>query len=128
MTRRNNKTSCSHKSAAQQSLLAARARGMRSSLTTSEQLLWGRIRAKQLGVVFRRQVPLLDRFIADFLAPAERLLVEVDGPYHAERVRADARRDAALTRAGYRVLRVEAESVMSDIEAVLARVRAALGP
>ena len=103
-------------------------RGMRSSLTPSEQLLWCRIRAKQLGVVFRRQVPMLGRFIADFLAPAERLVVEVDGSYHAERARADARRDAALERAGYRILRVKAELLMRDIQAVLARIRAALAP
>jgi Protein of unknown function (DUF559) len=35
-------------------------------------------------VVFRWQVPLLGRFIADFLAPAERLVIEVDGGHHAE--------------------------------------------
>ena len=100
MTRSNNKTSYSHKSAAREALLDARARGMRSSLTPSEQLLWARIRAKQLGVVFRRQVPLFGRFIANFLAPAQRLVVEVDGSYHAQRARADARRDTALASAG----------------------------
>ncbi len=35
----------------------------------------------RLGVVVRRQVPLLEHFIADFLAPAQRLVIEVDGPY-----------------------------------------------
>jgi len=100
---------------------------MRASLTPSEHLLWARIRARQLGVVFRRQVPVLGRFIADFLAPAQRLVIEVDGGHHAERVRADARRDAVLARAGYRVLRLDAALVMRDIEAAVARVRAALG-
>jgi very-short-patch-repair endonuclease len=74
--------------------------------------------------VFRRQVRTLGGFIADFLAPAERLVVEVDGSYHAQRARTDARRDAALERAGYRVLRVEAELVMGDIETVLVRIMA----
>jgi len=45
---------------------------MRASLTLSEQVLWARIRGRRLGSVFRRQVPLLGRFIADFLAPAQR--------------------------------------------------------
>jgi very-short-patch-repair endonuclease len=79
-----------------------------------------------LGLVFRRQVPLLGRFIADFLAPAERLVIEVDGAYHAERARADARRDAALERAGYRVVRIETSLVVSDIELARHRIRAAL--
>ncbi|MES1173192.1 MAG: DUF559 domain-containing protein [Myxococcales bacterium] len=30
---------------------------MRASQTSSEQLLWQRIRGRRLGVVFRRQVP-----------------------------------------------------------------------
>ncbi|MEO7033354.1 MAG: endonuclease domain-containing protein [Polyangiaceae bacterium] len=80
---------------------------MRGSLTATEQLLWNHIRGRRLGVVFRRQVPLLGRFIADFLAPAKRLVVEVDGAYHGERAHADARRDLALERAGYRVPRLD---------------------
>jgi type I restriction enzyme R subunit len=99
---------------------------MRGTPTTTEELLWSRIRGRRLGVVFRRQVPLLGRFIADFLAPAWRLVIEVDGAYHREHTRADARRDAALERAGYRVLRIAASLVASDIEGALAAIRAAL--
>ena len=99
---------------------------MRASQTRSEELLWARIRGRRLGVVFRRQVPLLGRFIADFYASAARLVIEVDGGCHAERVRPDARRDAVLARAGYRVLRLDAALVVRDIAAAVARVRAAL--
>jgi very-short-patch-repair endonuclease len=99
---------------------------MRASPTATEQLLWARIRGRRLGVVFRRQVPLLGRFIADFLAPARRLVIEVDGGYHGERTAADARRDAALERAGYRVVHLEAPLVASDISGALALIRAAL--
>jgi very-short-patch-repair endonuclease len=99
---------------------------MRFALTASEQLLWSRISGRQLGVVFRRQVPLLGRFIADFCAPAVRLVIEVDGPYHPERIRADARRDSALMRAGYRVLRFDAESVLREPEAAVRRIRSEL--
>jgi very-short-patch-repair endonuclease len=65
---------------------------MRASLTRSEELLWGRIRGRRLGVVFRRQVRLLGRFIADFLARAERLVIEVDGGHHAAQARAECAR------------------------------------
>jgi len=99
---------------------------MRGSLTATEQLLWNHLRSRRLGVVFRRQVPLLGRFIADFYAPSERLVLEVDGAYHGERGRADARRDAALDHAGYRVARLEASLIVSNIEAALALIRAAL--
>ena len=53
-------------------------------------------------------------------------MIEVDGPYHGERARADARRDVALERAGYRVLRIEASLLVSDIESALRRIQAAL--
>ena len=53
-------------------------------------------------------------------------MIEVDGGHHAEQARADARRDAVLARAGYRVLRVPAVLVMQDIEAAVSRVQAAL--
>lgn len=128
MTRTDNKPLFRNRSAARSVVLEERARGMRASLTPSEALLWSRIRSRQLGVVFRRQVPLLGRFIADFLAPAERLVIEVDGGHHAGQARADARRDAVLARGGYRVLRLDAALVVRNIEAAVSRVRAALEP
>jgi very-short-patch-repair endonuclease len=98
---------------------------MRSAPTPSERALWALLRAKQLGVWFRRQVPL-GRFIADFAAVGARLVVEVDGGYHAERRAADARRDRALGRLGYRVLRLEAALVLDQPLEARARVREAL--
>jgi very-short-patch-repair endonuclease len=83
------------------------------------------LRSSQLGVRFRRQVVLCG-YIVDFCAPSADLVVEVDGGYHALRRRADARRDEKLRRAGYRVLRVSAEMVRRDLQAVLAAVEAVL--
>ena len=108
-------------------LLALRARDMRAHPPDSARSLWLHLRRAQLGVRFRREVPIPNaRCIADFLAPRERLVVEVDGPYHQRRLRADARRDERLRRAGYRVLRLSAELVQRDTSAALALIRAAL--
>jgi very-short-patch-repair endonuclease len=74
---------------------------------------------------FRRQVPL-ERFIADFTAPSARLVVKVDGAYYVTRRAADARRDRRLRRMGYRVLRLDAELVRSDVQAAIALIRGAL--
>jgi very-short-patch-repair endonuclease len=104
-------------------LLGERAFEMRRAPTSSEARLFDAVRAARLGVTFRRQVPLAGRFIVDLLAAELRLVVEVDGGYHARRCRADARRDRALARAGYCVLRLDAELVMSDLPAALARIR-----
>jgi very-short-patch-repair endonuclease len=107
--------------------MAARAHGLRHSLTVSESRLWRELRAgRLLGVIFRRQAPVGGRFIADFLAPALGLIVEVDGSAHIHRRRADARRDEELRRLGYRVLRLEADLVMHHLPAAVARVREAI--
>lgn len=107
--------------------LHAHAHAMRSSPTESEQLLWQAIRGRRLGVLFRRQVPVPQaRCIVDFLAPAARLVVEVDGGYHARRRSADARRDARLVRAGFVVLRLPAKLVLSDLSEAVRRIGVAL--
>ena len=102
------------------------ARQHRCSPTESEARLWAALNARQLGVSFRRQVPLAGHFIADFFAPSIGLVVEVDGAIHARKPKADARRDLKLRRAGYRVVRVSAELVLRDLPAAIALIRAAL--
>ena len=104
-------------------LLAGRAAFMRHAPTASEARLFQALRGRRLGVAFRRQVPLLGRYIVDLLAPELRLVVEVDGEYHAERQAADARRDRVLARAGYYVLRLDADRVMDDLDSAVASVR-----
>ena len=99
---------------------------MRHNMSVPEATLFRALRAAQLGVVFRRQV-VLAGYIADFVAPACHLVVEVDGPHHAALRAADARRDRVLARLGYRVLRLEAELVMRNLPEAVARVRAVLG-
>jgi very-short-patch-repair endonuclease len=96
------------------------------ALTDSEAVLWEALRRRQLGVQFRRQVPLCGRYIADFYAAATRLVVEVDGGSHRGREKADARRDRVLARAGVRVVRVSSDVVMGDVRAAVALVAKAL--
>ncbi len=105
--------------------VVAFARQHRFAPTEGEAILWSHINACQLGVWFRRQVPI-GRFIVDFLAPSIKLVVEVDGGYHAQRVAADARRDRKLARLGYRVVRVSDEIVRAQPGEAVAKVVAAL--
>ena len=108
-----------------QSLLAERAHFMRHNLTETESQLWRRLSGKQLGIAFKRQVPV-DRYILDFLAPSVKLVIEVDGACHSLRRTADARRDRVLQRLGYRVLRIDAELVRCNLADAVALIVAAL--
>ena len=65
-----------------------------------------------LGVIYIRQHPI-GRYAVDFFIPDRHLVIECDGEYWHSRplvLERDRVRDAALTRHGYRVLRLsEAE-------------------
>ncbi len=74
----------------------------------------------------RRQYVVIGKYIADFAVPSARVIIEVDGAYHATRCAADARRDRALGRFGWRVVRLPSELVVKDPAEAVARVRAAL--
>jgi adenine-specific DNA-methyltransferase len=69
---------------------------------------------------------VIGRFIADFVAPAARIVVEIDGGYHAQRRSADARRDRKLQRMGYRVIRLQDADVRHQLPVALAVIRQAL--
>jgi very-short-patch-repair endonuclease len=114
--------SVTHPKASQLQVYAAQ---NRAAPTASEERLWSALSGGKLGVAFRRQV-VLGNFIVDFLAPCARLVVEVDGSYHAQRAAADCRRDGKLRRLGYRVVRIPAALVTNDLRAALELVRAAL--
>jgi very-short-patch-repair endonuclease len=116
---------CARQSPRRSELLAGRAALMRGCPTSSEALLWSALRGRRLGVRFVRQA-VVGRFIVDFLAREARLVVEVDGRYHAGRRKADARRDAMLARWGYRVVRVDAELVERRLLCAVGVVAAAL--
>jgi very-short-patch-repair endonuclease len=60
----------------------------------------------------------------DLLWPAERCVVEIDGPEHCEpaRFEADRRRDVQLQLDGYAVLRFTNARVRHDVEAVVDQI------
>jgi very-short-patch-repair endonuclease len=107
-------------------LLQARAHAMRFAPTWEEAKLWECLRARKLGVAFRRQ-QVIGNYIVDFLCSAQKLVIEVDGDaYHAQRISADAARDRRLGRAGFTVVHLPASLVKADLAAAVARVQAAL--
>ena len=98
---------------------AADAKWLRRGMTDCEYRLWYYLRARRFqDRKFRRQVPM-GPYIVDFLCEEVRLIVELDGGQHAERVRHDAARSEWLKGQGYRVLRFWNNEVTENIEGVL---------
>jgi adenine-specific DNA-methyltransferase len=96
------------------------AREMRKEPTVSEALLWNALRDRRfLDIKFRRQ-HVMHPYIVDFFASVLKLVVEVDGGYHLDRVAEDAARDLDLVGYyGVRVVRIEAGLVERDLPAAL---------
>ena len=102
------------------------ARTLRRQQTRAEQLLWSRLRNRQLdGCKFRRQ-QVIGPYIVDFLSVQPKLIIEVDGGQHAERALQDAQRTEYLQRFGYHVLRYWNNQVLRDVESVIESIRVAL--
>ncbi len=104
-----------------------RAKELRNNAAPPERRLWQRIRNRQLGHKFSRQIPL-GPYFCDFLCRKQNLVVELDGATHFEDPEYDIRRDAYCTERGFRVLRFTNVDVMSNIDGVLQIISAALGP
>jgi very-short-patch-repair endonuclease len=93
---------------------------MRNNPTEPEKRIWRQLSNSQLdGFKFRRQ-QVIGPFIADFVCPSAKLIVEIDGDTHD--AAKDAARDAKLGDFGYRVLRFTNQDVMRNVEGVLAEV------
>jgi len=108
-------------------LLKAFARENRKNATVAEQVLWEHIRHDALGVKIQRQ-HIIGDFIVDFLAPNERLIIEVDGAYHAEpRQKSDDElRTGILEGKGYKVIRFSNEDVLYDTDMTINKIKEAL--
>jgi very-short-patch-repair endonuclease len=92
----------------------ANARRLRRTQTLAERALWTLVRNRRLGgFKFLRQVPI-DRYFADFVCEAGKLIVELDGAAHEGRADYDERRTQTLELFGYLVLRFPNERILTD--------------
>ena len=92
-------------------------------MTDAERLLWSRIRQNQLGVHFRRQVPI-GPYVVDFLSVGGRLAIELDGGQHhtEEGKLLDTIRDDKLRKQGLDVLRFDNFEVLSSVDSVVSQI------
>ena len=105
-----------------------RARLLRRAPNEAEKRLWGCLRDRRLNdFKFVRQAQL-GPYYADFLCRERKLVVEIDGVTHGEdhQVTYDARRTRYLEGQGYRVLRVWAIEVFTNLDGVLTTILIAL--
>ena len=104
------------------------ARVLRRELSLPEGLLRRVLRGNRLdGVRFRRQQPI-GPYVADFYCASAKLVIEVDGASHgcSDRPERDDIRDRWLIERGFKVLRLPASLVLSDMDGTTRTILAAI--
>ncbi len=99
--------------------LTTLARENRKNHTATESKMWnGVLRMRHFAdYKFSRQKPIAD-FIVDFYCSELRLAIEIDGDSHAEAVKYDATRTAALNARGITVVRYTNDDVLKNLSGV----------
>ena len=81
------------------------------------------LRGKAVGGLRFRLLDPIGPYVADFFCPSARLVVELDGYFHAdpERQARDEARTVWLRAAGHRVLRFQNEADLADVLAAISQ-------
>lgn len=95
---------------------------MRKEPTNAERILWHELRAKNLGVKFRRQ-HIIDKFIVDFYCVELGLVIEVDGGVHEIKQIADLEREQILKALGCMIIRFANKTVETELPDVIDQIQ-----
>ena len=101
--------------------LKALSQHLRKNMTDAENMLWLKLRRKQLkGHQFYRQ-KIIGKYIADFYCPKANLVIELDGGQHYSEVgkAKDITRNDLLIEMGLKVLRFSDRDVFQNIGGVM---------
>lgn len=92
-------------------------------MTKADEVLWLKLRKKQINdLYYRRQHPY-GMYILDFCCDKAKLVTEVDGKIHDHRKEYDKRKDEFIKLTVTNVLRYTNEQVSNNIENVLEQIK-----
>ena len=99
---------------------------LRHNLTETEAKLWTNLRANRLRNVHFRRQHAIGKYIVDFCAPRQKLIIELDGSQHLDQEEHDKERTSYLASKRYRVLRFWNNEVSNNIDGVMIVIEQAL--
>ena len=100
-------------------LLREIARENRKAGNLAEVLLWKQLKGRQLcGLDFDRQ-RIIGNFIVDFYCPERKVIIEVDGGSHNDKVEYDKARDEFLEAMDLKVIHITDVEVKTNMEGVI---------
>ena len=102
-----------------------RARNLRAKMTHEEKILWEKLNNNQLGYRFKPQHPV-DIYIADFYCHKLKLIIEVDGSSHDNKMERDQNRTSELNNFGITVIRFSNQEVLNETEKIVTTIKSVI--
>jgi len=105
--------------------LKIRRKILRHNMTVEENILWTKIRKKQIGGFrFLRQFSV-NMYVIDFYCPALKLAIEIDGTSHdsLDDKEYDAIRQSEIEQLKIEFMRFKNNEVLNDLDSVIQRIR-----
>lgn len=91
------------------------ARALRKNQTEEEKKFWQIVRNSKLGVKFRRQFQIDNKYIADFVCLEKRLIIEIDGGQHNDNFY-DVQRTFYLENLDFKIIRFWNNEINQNID------------
>jgi very-short-patch-repair endonuclease len=91
---------------------------LRSNQTEVEKILWSKLRGKQTGYKWKRQVSI-GPYVADFYCYEKHLVIELDGSQHLENKEYDNERSEYFKMLGIKTIRFWNNEVTKNIGGVM---------
>jgi len=94
---------------------------LRNNMTDAENILWLRIKGKQLNSCQFYRQKIIGEYIVDFYCPKAKVIIELDGGQHylEDGEHRDMIRDKYLKSLGLKVLRYPDNEVLDNINLIL---------
>ena len=95
---------------------------LRKNMTASEKIFWSAVKKSKLGVVMRRQMPILE-YVVDFYVKEIGLAIEIDGSIHNENILEDGLRQARIEKLGVQFIRFTNYQINNQLSDVIAELK-----
>ena len=95
---------------------------LRLNQTEVEKILWSKLRAKQTGYKWKRQVSV-GPYIADFYCYEKGLVLELDGSQHIENKEYDIKRAEYFKILGIKTLRFWNNNILQNLDGVMMEIQ-----
>ncbi|GGE25331.1 endonuclease domain-containing protein [Psychroflexus planctonicus] len=95
---------------------------LRKEMTAAEKTFWNATKKSKLGVVMRRQMPILD-YVVDFYIKEIGLAIEIDGNIHDNNILEDGLRQARIEKLGVQFVRFTNRQISDDLPKVLGELK-----